>query len=142
MRCEHCPVPTGGVCHGEFDPSACDYHARRRAEIPGLLAKAGNFVGSVVDHALDGGRKASPEVQAGRLRICRSNECGQVLDDGKGCNACGCGATAAVFNHVGLDMTLKRSWASSRCALEPPLWDAVQPGPSRGPVAARPRNDV
>jgi hypothetical protein len=91
---------------------------------PGLAMMAGNLAKAVVAHVADGGRKASPEVQAERKRICLTNQCGCCIDGGKGCTACGCG-TIAALSFVGLDMVLKRSLASSRCPLEPPRWEAV-----------------
>lgn len=87
---------------------------------PGLLTMAGNLAGSAIAHVADGGRKASPKVQAERRAICRA--CPLLVDGG--CTACGCG-TIKSLSLVGLALDLKRSWASSRCPLEPPRWGAV-----------------
>lgn len=97
----------------------------RANDKPGLLTKAANFVVSAHEHYVkDDGRKASPGVVAERERICRSNACGKSVNDARGCEACGCGIDPA-FVFVGLDMFKKRTWASARCPLDPPLWDKV-----------------
>lgn len=80
--------------------------------MPGLLEKAGNLARAVVTHVADGGRIASPEVQAERKAICFS--CSHLDKARDKCNVCGCS-----------NMDLKRSWASSACPLSPPRWEAV-----------------
>jgi hypothetical protein len=84
--------------------------AKRAA--PGLLEMAGNLAGSVVAHVADGGRKASPEVQAERKALCES--CPLLDLQTNRCQSYGC-----------ILMDLRRSWASSQCPLDPPRWDAV-----------------
>jgi hypothetical protein len=69
---------------------------------PGPLKMAVNFAQSVIEHVTDGGRKASPEVQAARKATCQACPLWDSARDR--CNSCGCVA-----------MDLKRSWASSRC---------------------------
>lgn len=91
-------------------------------DYPSLLSRAVSLASAVVDHISDGGRKASPEVQAEREEICRG--CDQSEKDATACRACGCGVIGAL-NFIGLDMVEKRSWASSRCPLKSPKWDQV-----------------
>jgi len=101
---------------------ASDEHTGEQA--PNLVQMAGNLARAVVAHAADAGRHASPAVQAERKRICLSNECGYSRNEAKACEACGCGVIGAL-SFIGLDMDEKRSWASSRCPLNTPRWDAV-----------------
>jgi hypothetical protein len=132
MKCPHCPVAGHLTCLGETTPPLCilvEAGQPGRAEQlvalaeggppaewetgpvgPSLITRAGNLARSVVAHVADGGRKASAEVQAARKAEC---EACPLLVDNK-CSQCGCVA-----------MNLKRSWASSRCPLDPPKWDAV-----------------
>jgi hypothetical protein len=92
-------------------------------EPPGLLKMAANLVVAVVEHAADGFRKASPEVQAERERLCLA--CDPYHEKARdACRACGCGVIGAA-SFVGLDLKLKRSLASSRCPLGPPRWESV-----------------
>lgn len=88
---------------------------------PTLLSKASSFVGAVATHIADGGRKAPEEVRAARLEACQTCPLHVEPD---GCTACGCGVNPAL-SFVGLDLELKRSWASSRCPDNPPRWGPV-----------------
>jgi hypothetical protein len=88
---------------------------------PGLLTMAGNLAAAVVAHVADGGRKASEAVQAERLAVCQSNVCGQHDAAKDACLACGCGLNPAL-SFVGLDLALKRSWASSVCPGSSSRW--------------------
>jgi hypothetical protein len=89
---------------------------------PSLSAMAGSFVGAVVAHVADGGRKASAEVRAQRAATC--NACPLHDPQKDACTACGCGVIPAL-SFVGLDLGLKRSWASSVCPDSPPRWGPV-----------------
>lgn len=140
MRCPHDPTfeCPHDPCYGGGDESRCGQVrtlVRRNLALqatqgegvvppPTLATMAGNLAKAVVAHVADGMAHAPPEVQAERKRICLSNECGHCIDGGKGCTACGCGTIAAI-SFIGLDMDEKRRWASSRCPLDPPLWEAV-----------------
>jgi hypothetical protein len=88
---------------------------------PSLGRMAVNFVKAGAAHLADGGRKASGEVQARRKALCDS--CPKHDPAVDSCSACGCG-TVKALSFVGLDLPLKRSWASSRCPLDPPRWVA------------------
>jgi hypothetical protein len=89
---------------------------------PGLLSMAGSFLGSMAEHAADAFRKASPEVQAERARVCRS--CPNHDPCANACRSCGCGTVEAIA-FLGVNLSLKRSWASSKCPDDPPRWDTV-----------------
>lgn len=83
------------------------------AKPPDLMQMAGNLARSVVGHVADGGRKASPQVQAERKAACFA--CDEFHDHARDrCRKCGCTA-----------MNTKRSWASSVCPDTPPRWTAV-----------------
>lgn len=134
-KCAICPVRPGLTCRGEGRSPLClevagdlpglaeslvseaEYDA-----LPGLLEKAGNLARAVVSHVADGGRIASPEVQAERKELCFS--CSHLDKTRDACSACGCGVICAL-SFVGMDMDKKRSWASSRCPLSQPRWEAV-----------------
>jgi hypothetical protein len=92
-------------------------------ERPGLLAMATDLAHAIIEHAADGFRHASPEQQAERKALCFACE-PYHEHDLDACRACGCGVIGAA-SFVGLDMTLKRSLASSRCPLGTPRWNAV-----------------
>jgi hypothetical protein len=136
MKCEHCPVQSGRSCLGEIHRPVCldvqsglpgraeQLVALAEPKPPGILEMAGSFVRATVAHVADGCREAPPEVQAERKRICLTNACGSCVNEGRGCNACGCGVSEAL-SFVGLDMDEKRRWASSRCPLPEPLWGPV-----------------
>lgn len=82
-------------------------------EPPGLATMAGNLAKSLAGHVADGGRKASPQVQAERKAACFA--CDEFHDHARDrCRKCGCTA-----------MNTKRSWASSVCPDTPPRWTAV-----------------
>ncbi len=91
---------------------------------PNLLAKAQNLGRNMVTHVADGGRIASPEIQAERKAICQSNRCGLYDAASDGCWACGC-STRSAANWIGLNMETKRGWASSACPARPSLWEAA-----------------
>lgn len=94
----------------------------REKDQPSMLKKAGNLASAVVGHVADGGRIAPPEVQAAREAECFA--CPHHDHPKDGCSACGCGVIGAL-SFVGLDLALKRSWASSRCPLKVPKWGPV-----------------
>jgi hypothetical protein len=91
------------------------------SERPNLIESAVKFAGAVLDHAIDGLREASPEAIARREASC------WMCPDHKGvndsCNACSCGTYPGLVA-LGLDLARKRRWASSRCPLNPPRWEA------------------
>lgn len=76
-----------------------------------LIEQAASLVVAVVDHALDGHRRATPDVQADRQRSCRACPLLDHTDDR--CTSCGC------------FMAIKWAWASSACPLDPPRWEAT-----------------
>lgn len=122
-RCPSCPVAAGFRCPGRDAPSLCrrvEAGEPGRAEQlrgiaegnPTLLEKAANLARAAVAHVADGGRKATPEVQAARKAECLA--CPHLDQSRDACPKCGC-----------ILMGLKRSWASSFCPDKPPRWDAV-----------------
>lgn len=110
-HCQHCPVDPDKTCLGVEAPERFGHFctlARNSApmerqmivgrsaiglapEGPGLLRRAVNFAGAVVTHFAAGFPTATPEQQAARLAICRTNECG-FYAEGDRClhSACGC----------------------------------------------------
>ncbi len=89
---------------------------------PNFAQQAVALTKAVVEHVADRGRQAPTEVQAERLTICQA--CPHSSKEATACSACGCGVIGAL-SFVGLNMVEKRSWASSRCPLKEPKWDAV-----------------
>lgn len=140
QNCDHCPVPIGLVCYR--DRGMCERAAKdgedafravlvRHAETtsqtglaaaprsPGLLAKVANFAVAAVKHVAAGAPTVTPEVQAARLAICRTNECGRYQDGT--CLSCGCS---------GKRLEWKASWADQKCPLDPPRWGPIEPLPA------------
>jgi hypothetical protein len=72
---------------------------------PSLLQKAANFAGAVVNHVATGMQPATPEVQASRLAICASNECG-YHDRGK-----------CLHKDCGCNLQAKAGWAEQACPI-------------------------
>ena len=89
---------------------------------PRLPAMALDLAKNAIAHAADGFRQATPEVQAARKAICLA--CDYADDNGKQCRACGCGGNS-IMSYIGLNMDEKRSWATSRCPLIQPRWEAT-----------------
>ena len=89
---------------------------------PTIAAMALDFAKNVVAYAADGFRKATPEVQAARKETCLT--CNYAADEARACRVCGCGGTS-VASFIGLNMNEKRSWATSRCPLIQPRWEAT-----------------
>lgn len=87
-----------------------------------IINQAVELTHAVVEHIADAGRIAPTEVQAERERTCVA--CPNSGGDIKQCRACGCGVVGAL-SFIGLNMVEKRRWASSRCPLQVPLWQAV-----------------
>lgn len=132
MRCTDCPRPPGLACLGERLPHLCgrpDYREylrnhdpeQRIDRGPGLLERARNLATAVVDHVADGGRIAPPEVQEERRATCFGCPLHDHARDA--CTKCGCGMNPAL-SFAGVDLALKRSWASSVCPDRPPRWGA------------------
>lgn len=133
MRCGHCPVPadlpcdeSGIRCRRAGEPGNDAFramlvrHARIHAQTPGMVQKAVNFVGAVLQHAAAGMPAAPDDVKAARLAICRSNRCGLYREgDICGHSSCGCNLVA------------KAGWADQACPLG--LWAAVIAAPPAAP---------
>lgn len=70
---------------------------------PGILTKAGNFMGAMVDHAKNRFKMSDPELKAERLKICEG--CPLLNRARMTCSRCGCGVQA------------KASLESSKCPM-------------------------
>lgn len=70
-------------------------------QAPGVLTKAGNFMGAMVDHAKNRFKMTEPELKAERLKICEG--CPLLIKERSMCGACGCNVNA------------KASLESSKC---------------------------
>jgi hypothetical protein len=128
-HCDHCQVPEGLPCYNE--PGMCRRaaqpgedaframlvrHARAKVGLPAmpsLARQAMNLAGSVVRHVAAGMPRATEAQRDARLKICRSNECGQFV--GGRCALCGCYLSV----RVGL--------ANEACPHDPPMWGPVEP---------------
>lgn len=80
---------------------------------PTPLRKAANVVKAVGGHIANGMKKAPEDVQLMRLALCEAcpwYEAGICKHPDCGCN-----------------MKIKVGWASSRCPLDPPVWDQHTP---------------
>jgi hypothetical protein len=123
---------TEGVCPSRRHPAYCQHAGERwiawrdkirnepKENRPGrepetppeppavpLLRKAANLAGAVVEHVKTGRQKASPDVQAARLEICRVCENYRASDQAcGGMTGCGC------------YLPVKVSWAEQRCPLD------------------------
>lgn len=121
--CAHCPRVARGLpmpCRGETHPRFCQLAEAGDAayiallcdspppSFPPLREQAGNLAGAVGRFVASGLEVSTPEEQARRLAICRSNECGRFLD-GR-CRECGCRLMAKV------------KMATEHCPLDPPKW--------------------
>jgi hypothetical protein len=123
MRCDRCPVGAALACLGERVPHLCQLVAEGQpgraeqlialaeANRPGLVPKLLRLTRALVAHIRDWFRKAPRRVRAERAATCRA--CPQWIVERDSCKICGC------------MLSIKRGWASSRCPLEPPRWDAV-----------------
>ncbi len=112
---EHCPKggtcavsapETPGQCHfcwlATFDP---DYGGVQ-PDGPGLVRKAINFAGAVMQHAVAGGRQASETEKARRLAIC--SDCSVYYDaERKSCKHVECGC----------DLGAKAGWQDQKCPI-------------------------
>lgn len=124
-KCGHCDLandaePCPGqanirVCH-LADPARAPEETPPGQPMPGLLRRAANFARAVVAHVVAGGPTAPPDVQAERLAICRSNDCG-FYREGDRCGHGGCGCFLAT----------KTAWAEQACPLIVPKWRPVAP---------------
>lgn len=92
-----------------------------RSQQHGILGQAAGFAVAVVGHVLDGGRKASPAEVARREAACHA--CPDHVAATDACSVCSCGTRPGLVA-LGLDLKLKRSWASSSCPKIDPAWDA------------------
>lgn len=86
---------------------------REPPPMPSLARQAVNFTRAAVRHVAAGRPKASDEVKAARLAICR--ECEFYVPETIRCRAAGCGCYLAV----------KTGWAAQSCPLDPPKWGPV-----------------
>lgn len=84
---------------------------------PGLLLKAGNFLGAMRGFVADGGRLAPREVRRARRATC--DACPFHATSPDSCTKCGCGAV------VPGGLSAKLAIASSFCPDKPPRWVAV-----------------
>ncbi len=94
----------------------------------GVVHRAIKFGGSALKHGVDlatrgSGATASPEVQEAREQACKGG-CAWYDRMNDSCKYCGCGRSGAL-RAVGIDLKLKRSWASETCPLPLPKWRAV-----------------
>lgn len=116
-----CPV--GPACLGHSDPSACRQLEKliaNREQGPGLLAMGSGFLKAAAVQALAGNRIAPAEVIAQRKATCQA--CPLHTPDDDGCRSCGCKSRSWL---PGIDLGLKRSWATQDCPEG--YWLAVDP---------------
>lgn len=75
---------------------------------PSIINKAINFGSAVLKHVGTGFKKVPLEVLNERLSICKS--CENYIKDADSCKICGC------------NLSVKCSWCSSACPMNPPKW--------------------
>jgi hypothetical protein len=93
--------------HPAYDPAYAPWimaQAGASPEGPGLLRKAANLAGAVVEHVRAGLPTADAETAAARLATCRG--CDKFDAARMACNLCGC------------QMAVKVTWLEQKCPIE------------------------